>query len=625
MFLLVSLLVASAEPVAPLPLAALMPRADAMSPVLSPSGEQLLWTRIVHAGGEEEEDHHTLCLSSLHAPFDCQPLHEGWTWTVGWLDEERAVVARLANDQAAWSVVDVRTGAFAVDVALPTGAVVRSAGADGVIVTGERGRWRWVDRFALDGAASERLWENRHHRNALLSAGTVEGQIRTWGTPAWTWNVEIRSADGRRLMRDGPEHWFPPIQGGVRVASRRPWDGRLLLFDSRERDPAALVALDLETGEPETVWEGEDWPVDVFQDEHGRPLAVATRRVRRTWHALDSEVAEDLNWLSSVLPGDLWFGDTRADGSVWTVIRHAAQRPIEVWHIDRRARQLTRLPPRWGAFEDRAWRPSEFVDVEARDGLIVPAVWTTPDPSVWGEGPWPTVVTLHGGPWGDDHADGSFEELTQYWAHLGFAVVDPQFRGTGGVDLAYARAWEGEFGDAMVTDIHDVTRAAIEAGIADPERVAYLGMSYGGYAVLRSATTEGDPMTCGVSWMGPARLGTPMYRLLGVTDRRRIAPHHAAGSVDTPLLAIMGGRDRTVPVRSSRKFLRSAAKAGADVSFVVFPRQGHGLDEAAFEQALTLSARFLSRCLGREAPSGDLPEDPAFEVRIDTRHPDAGE
>lgn len=614
-FLLLAL--AGAAPVEALPFDALEGDPSSTWPVLSPAGDQMTWTR--HDAVVAGERQHTLCHSTVAAPFDCRPLMDGWAWSVGWVDEDRIVAVRTVEGDGVWSVVDVRSGEALVDVPLPQGGEVHSVGADEVVVVQRQGRKRWFHRYTTDGTPiGEPAFYGRDHVPLLDPAtGAVLGELRTWGSWSSIWRFEVWNPDGQSLVLGYPRLWHPPIGGGHALASIRPWDGKLLLFDSTEHDPAALVAMDLQTGEIEEVWQGEEWPVDVLQDADGTPLAVATEHIRQRWHALDPSLADDLDWLHEQLTGDLTLS-LRADGAVWKLYRNASDRSTEVWHVDRGTRTLTRLPPSWGAFEDRGWRPSEVVDVEARDGLTVPSLWTTPDPEVWGDGPWPTLVNIHGGPWGEGYVSAGFTEFTQYWTHLGYAVLEPQFRGTGGFTLAYANAWEGEWGDAMVNDVHDVARAAIEAGVADPDRIAYLGMSYGGYAVLRSATTEGDPMTCGVSWMGPARLGHPIFAALWIPDRKRIAPHFAWDRVDTPLLAIAGGRDRRVPPRATRGFARRAAEDGAPLAFVVFPETAHQPDEQVAEQATLLSLRFLGACLGEPPPTTAPIDEPLFDVRIDT-------
>ena len=155
--------------------------------------------------------------------------------------------------------------------------------------------------------------------------------------------------------------------------------------------------------------------------------------------------------------------------------------------------------------DPRTMATRDVVRIAARDGLSIPTLITHPRRTTampqGAKVPAPMVVLVHGGPnvrgtrWG-------WEPSAQFLASLGYLVVEPEFRGSLGYGFRHFKAGWRQWGQAMQDDVTDVTRWAVERGLADPDRVCIAGASYGGYAALMGMIREPKLYRCAINWVG---------------------------------------------------------------------------------------------------------------------------
>jgi dipeptidyl aminopeptidase/acylaminoacyl peptidase len=239
----------------------------------------------------------------------------------------------------------------------------------------------------------------------------------------------------------------------------------------------------------------------------------------------------------------------------------------------------------------------EFVRIKARDGQGVPAWLTLPKGGLRKN--LPMVVLVHGGPyvrgtewgWSDDD---------QFLASRGYAVLQPEFRGSTGYGNKHYRSGWKQWGLAMQDDIADATRWAIAQGIADPKRICIAGASYGGYATLMGLINDPDLYRCGVEWVGvtdltllhsghwsftsdisdgykqygmPALVGDPVK---DAEQFKATSPLHQAARITQPLLMAYGAVDQRVPVYHGRKLYDAVKLTNPNVEMVVYDEEAHG-------------------------------------------------
>lgn len=409
-------------------------------------------------------------------------------------------------------------------------------------------------------------------------------------------------------------------------------DGDLLyLFDSRERDTAALVALDTRTGARTVLF--EDPRADVghvlSHPLTRRVQAAAATYTRTRWGVLDEAVRRDLEILQAATPGEVWVHDRTRDDGLWAVSLERDDAPTAYALFDRRAGEVRPLFSTRPALEGAPLSRMRPVVIPARDGLELVSYLTLPA-SVAGErpaAPLPTVLLVHGGPWGRD--TWGFNTWHQWLANLGYAVLSPNFRGSTGFGKAFVNAGDLEWGAKMHEDLLDAVAWAVSEGIADPARVAIMGGSYGGYATLAGLAFTPEVFAAGVDIVGPSNLQTlletvpPYWAAMVEEMARRVGDHRTeagraflwsrsplsrAAEIRRPLLIGQGANDPRVKQAESDQIVAALQERGIPVIYALYPDEGHGF--ARPENALSfyaLTEAFLAEHLGGRAE--DLGED----------------
>jgi dipeptidyl aminopeptidase/acylaminoacyl peptidase len=233
----------------------------------------------------------------------------------------------------------------------------------------------------------------------------------------------------------------------------------------------------------------------------------------------------------------------------------------------------------------------------------------------------PLVLLPHGGPHGP-RDDFSFDWWATFLASRGYAVLQPNYRGSGGYGVAWQEAGYRQWGGLMQHDLEDGVDALARAGIIDPARVCIVGGSYGGYATLAGVTMTPDRYRCGASVAGVSDLSQMLLeteRRTGgddsmssdwwrqsIGDReedraavRAASPVNLADRVTAPVLLIHGTDDTVVSIDQSRRMLRALEGAGKEVRFVELRGDDHWLSDASTRiQTLREIESFLARHLG---------------------------
>jgi dipeptidyl aminopeptidase/acylaminoacyl peptidase len=250
----------------------------------------------------------------------------------------------------------------------------------------------------------------------------------------------------------------------------------------------------------------------------------------------------------------------------------------------------------------------------------------------------PMVLYPHGGPWARDIW--SYNSTAQWLSNRGYAVLQPNFRGSTGYGKKFLHAGDKQWGLKMHDDLIDAVSWAVKQGYADPKRVAIMGGSYGGYATLAGLTFTPDTFACGVDIVGPSNLKTligsiPPYwkpmramfdsRMGNVDDPKdaelvkNASPLFKANQIKKPLLIGQGANDPRVNKAESEQIVEAIEKNGGAVTYVIYSDEGHGF--ARPENRIDFNARaenFLSQCLaGRAEPlPGDKYPGSTATVRV---------
>jgi dipeptidyl aminopeptidase/acylaminoacyl peptidase len=248
--------------------------------------------------------------------------------------------------------------------------------------------------------------------------------------------------------------------------------------------------------------------------------------------------------------------------------------------------------------------PIRMVSWTAQDGLEIHGVLSLP-PGREAKN-LPVVVLPHGGPEARDHP--VFDWWAQAFASRGYAVLQPNYRGSSGYGVSFRNAGFGQWGRKMQTDVSDGLAELAREGIVDPKRACIVGGSYGGYAALAGVTVQHGIYRCAVSVAGVADLGAFMdYErdrsgTVSSTTRywdafmgpgsgfAQISPLKLAAGADAPILLVHGKDDTVVPFDQSTAMQRALAAAHKPVEFVVLPGEDHWLSREATRSLMLKSA-----------------------------------
>ena len=400
------------------------------------------------------------------------------------------------------------------------------------------------------------------------------------------------------------------------------------LVDSRDRDTAAVVELDLTTKKTKVlIDDGQADIVDILQGPTDRKLVAAYSTYDRLrWHAIDDKVREDFDAIQAAAPGDPRILSRALDDTKWIVSMTVSDGPVKFYAYDRSKKKLDFLFSNLKALEDKKLAKMTPAIIRSRDGLDLVSYVTLPasadadgdgKPDA-GKGGLPLVLSVHGGPWGRDEY--RLDSRAQWLASRGYAVMSVNYRGSTGFGKKFINAGDKQWSGKMHEDLLDAVNWAVGQGIADKSKVAIYGVSYGGYASLVGLTFTPDTFACGVDIVGPVNLVTllqsiPPYWESEIEQMTRrvgdfrteegkkfltsVSPISRAGNIKKPLLIGQGKNDPRVKQAESDQIVSAMQAKKIPVTYVVYPDEGHGFARPENNKSFNAVAEiFLAQCLG---------------------------
>lgn len=426
---------------------------------------------------------------------------------------------------------------------------------------------------------------------------------------------DTADAPWRTLARFDAEDGTPTLAGFT------PEGGALLVVTSAGANAARLVRYDLASGERVEVAGDPQYDVSgvTFSPKSKTPIAASIVGERTHWVVLDPAYESDFAALAQQVPGDVGIDSIDRDDRTWLVSSMIDAGSLSYWSYDRTTQRATKLFATRPALERYTLASMTPVSYTARDGSTIHAYLTTPA-SVEAK-QLPAVLLVHGGPWARD--TWGYNGYVQWLANRGYAVLQPNFRGSTGYGKAHLNAGNREWAGAMHTDLLDAKAWLVQNRIADPTRVAIMGGSYGGYAVLAALAFEPLAFACGIDIVGPSNLNTllasipPYWETLRATFTRRMgegeeflaaqSPLHKAHEIRVPLLIGQGANDPRVKIAESDQIVAAMRERDLPVTYVVFEDEGHGFARPENNKRFnTAVERFLHDNLhGRFEPAHD--------------------
>jgi dipeptidyl aminopeptidase/acylaminoacyl peptidase len=362
-------------------------------------------------------------------------------------------------------------------------------------------------------------------------------------------------------------------------------------------------------------------------------------RTRYYWK--DTAWQANYDFLKEKFPGrEIAFQSSTKDYSKFLIAITGDRYASESWFFDARAKQLIHQytpRPELKAVEEHL-SPMTAVRYKSSDGLEIPGYLTVPAGREAKN--LPLIVLVHGGPKGPRDVWG-YDPEVQFLANRGYAVLQPNFRASGGYGKKFLNAGDGQWGLLMQDDITWGVKHLIEKGIADPKKVGIMGGSYGGYATLAGLTFTPDLYACGVDIVGPSNIFTLLesipayweagraflYGMVGDPESeegkqriREASPLFSATKIEKPLLIIQGANDPRVKQAEADQIVIALRDRGHDVAYLLADDEGHGFAKPVNQMAMYAEVeRFLASKLGGRYQS-EMPSDVAKrlgELRVD--------
>ena len=464
---------------------------------------------------------------------------------------------------------------------------------------------------------------------ALVLDTENPGDVSGWLTEDGSFEIRAAGApsqeDGSVTLRvrdDADSPWRDLITWGFEESGNAvafAGDGKSIYVESSlGSDTTRLQRLDLATGEVlEEI--AHDPRVDVgsieIKDAGNVIQAVEFNYLKPEWKVVDPAIAADFEYLATVHEGAFSVVSRTRDDDLWMVAYEDDDRPLAYYlyrRPDKKAEFLFTNRPELEKYTLAEMKP---VVIEARDGLELVSYLTLP-PGLEPEN-LPMVLNVHGGPWGRDVW--GYDGTAQWLANRGYAVLQVNFRASVGFGKSFLNAGNEEWGQgAMQHDLTDAVKWAVDEGIADPERVAIMGGSYGGYATLAGLTFTPELYACGVDIVGMSNMATTfatippwwstfkkiLVKRVGDAENdeewnRRISPLFHADKIRAPLIIAQGANDPRVNINESNQIVEAMRANDQPVTYVVYPDEGHGFRRP--ENQLDFRYRadgFLAECLG---------------------------
>lgn len=413
-------------------------------------------------------------------------------------------------------------------------------------------------------------------------------------------------------------------------------DGTLLVVSNIDEDRQAIYKFDPKTGKPGEKYLAhplvditETGPADGGLDPRSRPLIIDPKsgdligvrvysdKPETFW--FDAKRAQLQKTMDVSLPAENVNSIRPLTDTLAVVTTYSSRDPGATYLFDASKGQLKEV------YRPRPWiKPEQMSETKpiryaARDGLSIPAYLTLPTGKEAKK--LPLIAWIHGGPQARDHW--GWEREAQFFANRGYAVLQPNYRGSTGYGFAHQARGYKQWGQAMQDDITDGIKKLIADGVVDASRVCIGGGSYGGYATMAGLVKEPEMFKCGINVVGVTDLvwmhdigysdfqtfdpkGSDLFLDTAMgslsNDRAMLeanSPRRHAERIKAPVLFVHGTNDQRVPIKHAEGMRDAMKAAGKPYEWLEFAEEGHGWrKEENWVTYLKAMEKFLAKHIG---------------------------
>ncbi|UCG51452.1 MAG: prolyl oligopeptidase family serine peptidase [Candidatus Latescibacterota bacterium] len=482
-------------------------------------------------------------------------------------------------------------------------------------------RYHDVYRVTVSTGERELVWENTEKMSGFEF--DLDGDLRMATRETDDGGTEFFRVEGKELVSV-----YSVTNEEIAYIIRFQKEGKrayMVTNKGDDRDLTQLVLFDPETGQTEYVESDPEKEVDfgsaMFSNVTKELIATTytAERLRiywkdKKWEDAYKKLKKELK--KEIGDGDLYLGSSTLDDRLHIVVVTSDVNPglAYLYNMDMGKTEFLYNPrPKLPNEHLATMKPVKY---KSRDGLTIHGYLTVPK-GIKAKN-LPVIINPHGGPWARDYW--GYNPEAQFFANRGYAVLQMNFRASTGYGKAFFNAGKKKWGEEVQNDITDGVKYLIDEGIADPNKVAIYGGSFGGYSTLAGLAFTPDLYACGVDYVGVCNLITllksippywePMRKFFNeqigdpedpedVERLKRQSPLFSADKIKAPLLVVQGANDPRCKMPESQQIVIAMRDLGREVEYLVAADEGHGFAGADNRTGFRVAMeKFFSKHLG---------------------------
>jgi dienelactone hydrolase len=337
-------------------------------------------------------------------------------------------------------------------------------------------------------------------------------------------------------------------------------------------------------------------------------FTIADMNNQTIW--IDPQLAAIYEGLKQAFPGQQISVNNMTDDRSKILFVTESPRHPPAYHLLVDGQKVTTLGYTRDGIDPNDIGEQKWVTYKARDGLEIPAILDLPAGWTKADGPLPTVIHPHGGPWARDFGGWDASGWVPFLTSRGYAVLRPQYRGSADLGRKLWTSGDAEWGQKMQDDKDDGAAWLVKEGIADPKRLVIFGYSYGGFAAAAAVVRPNSPYRCAISGAPVTdlgRLGTSwsdnrLQRIVQGDTVKGMDPIRNTDKANIPVLLYVGDRDVRTPAFHAKDFY-NGVKGKVDAEFHLIPDMPHSMPwyPRHMSQTLRLMEDFLKNKCGTSA------------------------
>ncbi|MCR4623850.1 MAG: S9 family peptidase [Alphaproteobacteria bacterium] len=482
-----------------------------------------------------------------------------------------------------------------------------------ILVCNNKRNAQWFDvyKINIETGKSEKVFENNAYTRMIFNENfELKALMRVLSNG----DEEILTVDGKLVLR------IPFEDAGVSEAYHLK-KGENLLYASLSmgKDKGSLVSINIDTKEIKTLCDSDESDVYLSSCDPKtfEPQLAEVNYLRKKDVPLSDKISENLNILRGKFGEKEFYIQGRSvDDSNWLVVTQESDESVKYYFFNNKTKDLRFLFSNQPALDKYPLKKMEPLVIKSRDGLDLVCYLTKANNFKEGV-PAPLVAYIHGGPMARDAY--GFDKMAQLLSNRGYSVLQINYRGSTGFGKKFFNAINKNL-EAVRNDIIDAVQWTIDHNIADKNKVAIMGGSFGGYSTLAGLAFTPDFFCCGVDVVGPSNFITLLssvpeywkpgmvtwYKIAGNPDAKEdipylksISPLFKKDQIKKPLLVLQGANDPRVAKVESDQIVQALREKKHPVAYVLYPDEGHGFHrEPNIKSYIAFTEKFLAKFLG---------------------------